>query len=215
MMMDEEQFWQVGEFSKKLGKHLSTVTEWFNTLELHNIHYVNRSEATKNRIFTQLDLNIGEYIVKRRNEKWLMNVIFDEIARGAVETRPFPEDYNKDSTGVSIELSDRFSEKFQNEMQQGMNALLEQKLAEMQDANRALLLSRRQQEVTDEITRSRVRSKLRIEALQKWGELPAGDRMIKVGFFSKQEDSVKRDIFIEEYILQHYPERYKHECELD
>ncbi len=40
----EKQYWQLHEFSEKLGRHYTTVNDWFNKMENKNIHFVTRSE---------------------------------------------------------------------------------------------------------------------------------------------------------------------------
>lgn len=70
---------------------------------------------------------------------------------------------------------------------------------------------RRQQQISDLITRRRVESILKQEALKQWEQKPESERLKRVGLFSKIEDVNKRDRFIEEYIDQHFEEYMKKE----
>ena len=72
----------------------------------------------------------------------------------------------------------------------------------------------RHERMTDMITRRRVEGQLRMEALQMWSRKPTDERMIRVGWFRKEEDINKRDIFIEAYTLKHIEARVKKEYDL-
>lgn len=211
--MNEERFWQIGKFSKELGRHISTITDWFNLLEERGVHYVSRSENDQRRIFTELDLNIGLYMVKKRNEGWAIDPIIEMIRDGAIETRPFPEDFKAGDSTIALEMTDQFKDMILESVKSMMEEQIQSHVQQLQENNRTLLIAQRQQEVTNELTKNRIRSQLRITALKEWSKLPAAERLIKVGLFTKQEDSVKREIFIEEYVLKHYEERLKAEYE--
>ncbi|MGB6409322.1 MAG: hypothetical protein WBF39_17745 [Planococcus donghaensis] len=83
--------WSLSEFSKELlsrfslktGKeekvHNNTVTNWFNSLESQNIHYVPKSDDI--RQFDELDLEIALFIMEMRKENWQLDAIFKIIPR--------------------------------------------------------------------------------------------------------------------------------------
>lgn len=81
--------WLLSEFSKELRTRLSlitgneekvhynTVTNWFNSLESQNIHYVPKIEDI--RQFDELDLQIALFIMEMRKENWQLDAIFKII----------------------------------------------------------------------------------------------------------------------------------------
>lgn len=81
--------WLLSEFSKELRTRLSlitgneekvhynTVTNWFNSLESQNIHYVPKSDDI--RQFDELDLEIALFIMEMRKENWQLDAIFKII----------------------------------------------------------------------------------------------------------------------------------------
>ncbi|AUD12336.1 hypothetical protein CW734_00200 (plasmid) [Planococcus sp. MB-3u-03] len=81
--------WLLSEFTKELRTRLSlitgneekvhynTVTNWFNSLESQNIHYVPKIEDI--RQFDELDLQIALFIMEMRKENWQLDAIFKII----------------------------------------------------------------------------------------------------------------------------------------
>ncbi|MCM3005691.1 MerR family transcriptional regulator [Priestia koreensis] len=61
------------------------------------------------------------------------------------------------------------------------------------------------------ITRRRIEHILRSEARELWSQKPAEERMIKTGFLRKEEDKIKRDDFIQDYIDSKLAERFEEE----
>src|SRR5690606_19413533 len=70
---------KIGEFSKKVGKHSNTVANWFNQLQELNLHSVNRSPSTGEKVFDELDLEIALHIKELRDKKVSINEIFEDI----------------------------------------------------------------------------------------------------------------------------------------
>ena len=81
--------WLLSEFSKELRTrfglitgneekvHYNTVTNWFNSLESQNIHYVPKIEDI--RQFDELDLQIALFIMEMRKKNWQLDAIFKII----------------------------------------------------------------------------------------------------------------------------------------
>ena len=67
--------------------------------------------------------------------------------------------------------------------------------------------------ITERITDHRINSELELEALNKWAEMPASERMKKVSLFRKEEDDLKRQLFVKQYIRDHYESRLRSEME--
>ena len=66
----------------------------------------------------------------------------------------------------------------------------------------------KEQKEKDEL---RLRLNFRREAIQEWNKKPVEERMIKTGFMKKEEDKIKRDDFIQDYIAKKMLERYEKE----
>jgi hypothetical protein len=207
-----KEYWKIIDFSKEVGKHYNTVDSWFKRLEERKIHYVNRVGESQEKIYDTLDLQIAKFIVEKREQKWALDAIFDQILE-EFETRPFPVDEDSDQKLVDIETITKTIER-----------LYEQKTAiRLEEIKNELLrslpksidpLEERQNRVTDMITQKRVEYILREEAWALWLKKPESERMKKVGWFRKEEDIDKREQFIREYIHQHFEERLKKEYDL-
>lgn len=206
-------YWKIIDFSKEVGKHYNTVDSWFKRLEERKLHYVNRVGESQEKIYDNLDLEIAHFIVKKRDQKWALDAIFDQLV-DEFELRPFPVDEQDNSPGkIDIET-----------ITQTIERIYEQKTAaKIEEMKKELLnslpkpvdpLEERQNRVTDMITQKRVEYILREEARNLWSQKPESERMKKVGWFRKEEDFDKREQFIQEYIHQHFEERLKKEYEL-
>ncbi|GED14798.1 hypothetical protein [Aneurinibacillus migulanus] len=206
-------YWKIIDFSKEVGKHYNTVDSWFKRLEERKLHYVNRVGESQEKIYDNLDLEIAHFIVKKRDQKWALDAIFDQLV-DEFELRPFPIDEQDNSPGkIDIEA-----------ITQTIERIYEQKTAaKIEEMKKELLnslpkpvdpLEERQNRVTDMITQKRVEYILREEARNLWSQKPESERMKKVGWFRKEEDFDKREQFIREYIHQHFEERLKKEYEL-
>ncbi|MFM9280889.1 hypothetical protein [Paenibacillus jiagnxiensis] len=207
--MIDDNVWQLTEFSNLLEGHYTTVNGWFNSLEKNRVHYVSRLQDGK-RVYDEMDLKIGVYIKSKRSEKWSLEAIFAQLPKESdIELRPFPEDF-KEGAELSTELVNQVATMMRQELEyvlQLQEDRFTQKVKEITEANTVRALESRQKEITDRITLNRVRTTLRIEALEEWGKLPASERMIKTGLFRKEEDSVKREKFIAYYELEHLDAR--------
>lgn len=69
----------------------------------------------------------------------------------------------------------------------------------------------RQSRVTDLITERRIQTQLRKEARRLWDEKPESERFKRIGMFRKEEDTAKRDRFIEDYVDEHIVARLQSE----
>ncbi len=63
-------------------------------------------------------------------------------------------------------------------------------------------------------TEHKVKKELEKEALSLWEEKPTEERMKKVGWFRKEEDSDKRDLFIKDYVDDNFEESLKKEFDI-
>jgi hypothetical protein len=219
------EYWKITEFSKEVGKHLNTVDGWFKKMEEQKLHWVNRSEHGE-KIYNTLDMKIAQFIKVKRAEKWSIESIFNELPIH-FELRPVPEEDTSESQIVDPamirnefeEMAKGLMNNQMNEIQQYFKEVAAAQMEETRKHYESLVMQlpkpksleeERQEHVTDMITRRRVESQLRKEALQLWSQKPGKERKIWSGVFLI-EDINKRDIFIEEYIVERIEERIKHE----
>ena len=101
------------------------------------------------------------------------------------------------------------------EQSDGSKRMVNETLETFQQTASAHEVQKREERFLDLVTRRKVESQLRKEALQTWSKKPDNERMVRVGWFRKEEDINKRDIFIEDYMNEHYEARIKQEYELD
>ena len=89
-------YWKISDFVEEIKLtlkeeklHVNTVYGWFKKLEKERIHYISRTVDTNEKIYDELDLRIAVFIKMKRNEKWAIKAIFDEI-KNEFDVRPFP-----------------------------------------------------------------------------------------------------------------------------
>ena len=87
--------WKISDFVEKIKEtlqedklHINTVDGWFKKLEEERIHYINRTEETNEKVYDKLDLQLAIFIKKKRNEKWSLGAVFNEL-KSEFELRPF------------------------------------------------------------------------------------------------------------------------------
>ncbi|UNL87449.1 hypothetical protein [Priestia koreensis] len=243
--MEGNNFWKISEFSKQLGKHFTTTDNWFKQLEAKKIHYIMR-DATGEKVYDDLDLQIGNFIRRGREEGLPMRVIQDQLAE-RFDLRPFPieELENMASNEIvdidavkmlftemakeivqeeSLLLKEEIPQIIKSAMEphQEQLTLMIQQLKTIEVANQNLLtgieevaptkeqeIIAREKRINDRAVARRVESKLRQKALRLWLEKPQNERYVKVGIFRKEEDITKRDLFVEEYVEEHYEDELK------
>jgi hypothetical protein len=88
-------------------------------------------------------------------------------------------------------------------------SLMEELKSEVAATVATAIQDSRQRRITDRITERRIEMRLEEEALKLWAEQPATERFRKKGWFSKEEDSDKKGLFIRNYIQEHLEERLK------
>ncbi|MDE3841098.1 MerR family transcriptional regulator (plasmid) [Bacillus methanolicus] len=229
----EEQFFKISDFATKIGKHVNTVDGWFKKLEEQHIHYINRINNEK--VYDQLDLKIALFIKQKREQKWSLDAIFEDL-ENHFDLRPFPIEEEPKNNVLDLNVIKR---QIAEEVRKGIEEAAAAQLKEIKDEYDKMMMQymvqveeqykkimkhlpdpedskkTRQQQITDLITRRRVESILKREALELWEQKPESERLKKVGLFSKIEDVNKRDRFIEEYIDQHFEEYMRKELGIE
>jgi len=208
-------YWKISDFAKKLNKHNNTIDGWFRKLEAERkLHYISRVDDEK--VYDELDLKIAEFIVERRDNKWSLNAIFDELPK-EFELRPFPEDYESKSKDNQVVDVEKMRATLLNEMKNVFNELSENQAKEQIEEMKKLLPSQEEEKrsrLNTIMVERKISRQLEEEALEQWNDKPAGEKLKKVGWFKKEEDKDKRDTFVKKYIDEYFEENLKKELEL-
>lgn len=221
----KEAVWQIRDFTEEIQNryeeettvkesvHYNTVDKWFKELESKGIHYIQRTAETNKKVYDELDLAIAIFILNKRTQKWSLDAIFNVLSEH-IEVRSFPTGDFDDSPEISETLVMREMslqlEKMQKEMEERLILELDkkQKELELQVLNR-LPVPKTAQELRAEKTDimiSSVRKRYEIEekAVAEWEKLPLEQRVKRVGVFRKEEDFLKRDSFIREFVRNYF-----------
>jgi hypothetical protein len=222
-------YWKIRDFIEQVKQtleeeklHVNTVTGWFRKLEEEGIHYISRTAETNEKVYDELDLQIAVFIKKKRNQKWLLSAIFNEL-KGQIELRPFPVE-DKETTNVAqINGTDSLNVKLIKELKGAFEEVAVSQLSEMKiqydEILKKLPDSKSKEEEREErfkgmIAKRRVEYQLEQEALIKWSIKPEEERIKKVGWFKKEENQEERDRFIKDYINMNFENRLKNELGL-
>lgn len=221
-------YWQITEFADKVTEqidgsvHYNTVAKWFNKLETMGVHYVNRAAGEK--IYDELDLQIGMFIFQKRSEKWRLDVIFENLSN-YIETRPFPEEWEGESRPSLnyTEIEEAIIRKLSSRVQEQLVASQKELVNTMEQIASSKISSLLPQPKTEDEIRAerlnhallqmKLNNKLEEEALSHWHNQPEHIRIRKVGFFRKEENYEEKERFIRNYKNQNM-ERFIRE-ELD
>lgn len=219
----KEAVWQISDFTEEIQRryeeetsvkdsvHYNTVDKWFKDLENKGIHYIQR--VADKKVYDDLDVAIAIFIMTKRSQKWSLDAISNVLSAN-LEVRPFPDLKNDDSQMLSeaqvmVEMGRKF-EKMQKEFEERLIHELDIKKNELEKQllNR-LPIPKTDQELRAErtdIVISSVRKRYEIEekAIAEWNKLPMEQKMKKVGFFRKEEDMLKRDSFIREFVKEYF-----------
>jgi hypothetical protein len=229
-------YWRISDFTEEIKQAVGdeklnrkTVDIWFKKLEEERIHYVNRTEDTNEKVYNELDLRIGIFIKKKRNENWSLNAIFNEIA-DQLEVRPFPVEHLEPAKNelpvpsIANMLQhlnlNRFKEELLVEIRGAIEEVAAGQLLELKNQVESIAQrisapdkteDERERRFQDMIVKRRVEYQLEKEALLLWTAKPVEERFKKVGLLRKEEDITKRDLFVKDFINRHFAERLKKE----
>ncbi|WP_017150241.1 MerR family transcriptional regulator [Bacillus bingmayongensis] len=206
-----EKAWRITEFSKLVGRHHNTVYNWFNILEEKGLHETLRTHNTNEKLYNTLDLEIALFIKQKRDEKWSLDAII-ELLPHQFDLRPVPleNQANEVSTQLNLQATAEIIEKMVNKQieekiktiesqyEEKIGNILKQ-LPQPEDAE-TLKIRQRQERLDNFIIEHRTRQELRKQAESLWNSKPDEERIKKVGWFKKEEDLAKKQLFIEQYI---------------
>ncbi|MFE5324715.1 hypothetical protein ACFQ88_39360 [Paenibacillus sp. NPDC056579] len=220
--MQIEKAWKITEFAKLIDKHYNTVDQWFKQLEDKRVHYVNRVAGEK--VYDELDLNIGRYIKEARDKNYNLQIIFEQL-KDVYDLRPFPDDWSTGDSLVDMEVMRRSMEqKFEKMLEDAKSELLGMAAAAAastmeQNFHKYLPPPKSHEELTFErssemLTKIKIENKLEERAIAAWNALPESERMKKVGLFRKEQNWEKRDDFIRKYKRENFEQIVKEEYEI-
>lgn len=207
-----DRYWKISDFAEKVGKHTNTIDGWFRNLEIERrLHYILRVNDEK--VYDELDLRIAQFIIKQRNNKWSLNAIFDSLS-DHFSLRPFPDDFEGETKSVQVVDIDKMRATIMNELKTTFDQVAaEQMKQQMQDFQKMLPSpeEKRLERFNEMMAERKVARILEKEAIALWLEKPMEERMIKVGWFHKEEDKDGRETFIRGYVDEYFETYMKKE----
>src|SRR5699024_4206858 len=136
-------YWKISDFAKKLNKHNNTIDGWFRELEMERkLHYISRVEGDK--VYDELDFRIAKFIIEKRDNKWSLSAIFDELPN-KFDFRPFPEDYESKSRVNQVVDVEKMRATLLNEMKTIFNELSDNQAKEQLEEMKKLLPSQEEE----------------------------------------------------------------------
>jgi hypothetical protein len=228
--VEEQHFWKIGDFIEVIRTrldnqsiHSNTVDGWFKRLEAERVHYINRTLETNEKLYDELDLKIALFIKKRREEKWSLSSIIDDLPN-FFDVRPFPLDDIAAAQTPSLDNMELLKKQITDEVRKTYEEMAAANLEELKSQYEHLLLNlpklptpeeQKEQRFQELVVRKRVESKLEDEALKKWESLPESERMKKAGFFRKEVDIDKKSQFIRQFVNDHFENRLREDMGLN
>ncbi|RBW67892.1 hypothetical protein [Bacillus taeanensis] len=205
------QFWKSSDFAKLIGKHPNTVANWFKQLEARGLHYIGRTQNNE-KVYDELDLEIARHINEKRGEKWALNAIFENV-KEHFELRS-PGEYVQNTNTPQTQNM----ETIKNEIMTAAQEIANTQVQEVKEHYEKLLRSLPQPKTAEQEREERIAEMVRIrkietelveEAQRIWALEPEIERMKKGSFFGKEEDQIKRDQFVRDYVNRHFEDRIR------
>jgi hypothetical protein len=222
-------YWKISDFVEEIkltlkeeSLHANTVYGWFKKLEKERIHYISRTVDTNEKIYDELDLRIAIFIKMKRNEKWAIKVIFDEI-KNEFDVRPFPVEIIETTNVVHNSDANALNSRLLEELKSSLKEIAAAQFSEVQSQYEEILKKlpnpknreeERENRFKEMVTRRRVEYQLEREAQMIWATKPEEERMERIGWFKKVEKQEERDLFIKEYIDKNFENKLRKELGL-
>jgi len=219
-------FWKIADLTREVKRRLEiddlskkTVDAWFRHLEKMGIHYVNRTVEKNEKVYDELDLEIAMFIRKRREENWPLTKIFGAVAEN-FPVRPFPV-IKESQNSFPSERAGHIKESVLTELKKAMAEVASAQMEELKKEFHGLLTPKENRQETaiaererlfqEMVLRKRIEYRLEQEALIAWSKKPEEERFVRKGWFRKEEDRDKRELFVKEYVFRHYESRLRKE----
>lgn len=222
-------YWKISDFVDQVKQttgeeklHSNTVDGWFKKLEEDRIHFITRTEETNEKVYDDLDLKLAIFIKKKRNEKWSLSAIFNEI-KNDFDLRPFPVESKESTNAPQVIDVESLKSKLIGELRGSFEEVAASQLVELKHHYESLLKQlpkpksveeEKEERFQDMVARRRVESQLEEEAIHMWSTKPEEERLKKVGWFRKEEDFAARNTFVKRYINDHFADRLREELGL-
>ena len=222
-------YWKISDFVEEIKLtlkeeklHVNTVYGWFKKLEEERIHYISRTVDTNEKIYDELDLRIAIFIKMKRNEKWAIKAIFDEV-KNEFDVRPFPVENMETTNVVHNSGTNALNSKLLEELKSSLKEIAASQFSEVQSQYEEILKKlpdsksreeEREDRFKEMVARRRVEYQLEREAQMIWATKPEEERMEKIGWFKKVEKQEERDLFIKEYIDKNFENKLRKELGL-
>lgn len=210
-----EVYEKVDSVASLLNIKLSTFKKYYGEFEKHGYRFQRSSEG--HVLFSEHDIEmIREFVdIKNHPSMTLQKAVKEVLIKEGILDITDTTYTNSDIALMAkqVETASEDMRLLKELIQQQTEMMMQFQQAQIATAA-AHVEENRQERMTDMITRRRVESQLRKEALQEWSKKPDEERKIRTGLFRKEENINKRDIFIEDYIGEHIEERIKREYDL-
>lgn len=222
-------YWKISDFVEEIkltlkeeNLHVNTVYGWFKRLEKERIHYISRTVDTNEKIYDELDLRIAIFIKMKRNEKWAIKVIFDEV-KNEFDVRPFPVENMEITNVVHNSDTNALNSRLLEELKSSLKEIAVAQFSEVQSQYEEIIKKlpdpknreeERENRFKEMVARRRVEYQLEREAQMIWATKPEEERMEKIGWFKKVEKEEERDLFIKEYIDKNFENKLRKELGL-
>ena len=222
-----EKAWRITEFSKLVGRHHNTVYNWFNILEEKGLHGTLRTNNTNEKLYNTLDLDIALFIKLNRDEKWSLDAIIELLPHQFELRTVSPENQTSEvSTQLNMQEAAATIEKIvEQKIQMHLQNIELEYQGKFEEAIRAVLPEpedpeklkerQRQERLDNIIIQHRARTELRKQAENEWNTQPEETRIKKVGWFKKEEDLARKQLFIENYIDENMIEYMKNVMKIE
>lgn len=206
MMNDMDKRFGSKELSEMLGVEAVTVRKYAAALE--KAGYIFERSDKDHRLYTSQDAMVFQHLKSLREHSGLnvesaSNVVVSRHQVASESVALVPKLYEPDRYAEQYrnldEKIDRLTELLLH--QQELSAAAARSLPDPRDELR--------ERVNERLTERRINRKLETEALDLWNAKPMTERLRRVSFFRKEEDTIARERFIRNYVDEHYEERLK------
>ena len=202
---------RLSEISKQLGKHTNTIAKWCDAIETSGIHQFERVNGE--RVFNDRDQHVAEYVNMKRDEKWSMQQIIQQMQLDLdlhthvlhmaqqLKTPDAPE-----AEVIKKEIIDALQQSIDRAVEIQVQQIKEQyermmaALPKPQDET-----ERQMAMISALLQKEEMEDDLRQEAITKWQQ--ESDRKKRSFFFFWAEDIEKREKYIRNYVKEQMREK--------
>lgn len=195
---------RLSEISKLLGKHSNTIAKWCDTIEGSGVHQFERINGE--RVFNEQDQTIAEYINEKRDDKWPMQQIIQQMK---IDLMLHVEHMDRTIQESTTPDADVIKQQIIEAMQQAIDRAVEIQVKQVKEHYERMIAAlpkppdeaEQQMAIVSAIIRKeQMEQELIQEAIAKWQEHP--ERKKRAFLWIWREDHEKRDKYIKEYVKQ-------------